>query len=352
MPTLYIDSGSFNDLQVTGSTILSGSVNVYGSLLVNSVPVLSSTNFNNFTSSYNTGSFTGSFIGSLQGIATTASFVLSSSYASTASYLNTLNQDLTFNGNLILNGTASITYLNVFYESSSIIYSSGSNQFGDATNDTQTLIGRTIVSGSFEVTGSSEAWTGPPHNYKISGQWYSQAENATTYGTVAHATGSGTTNSIYMVPWIITRTQTFTSGAIENTASNSLLNARFGLYRANPTSSLPQTLVYDSGDINLSGTSVKIVSITSPLTLTPGLYYTAFTVSGSASTATMRSLGVTAFAAVIGLTTPGGVNNGSYINATRPWAVANANMAFPSNISTLTLSYTVGSIYATWFRLR
>ena len=45
MPTLYIDSGSFNDLQVTGSTILSGSVNVYGSLLVNSVPVLSSTNF-------------------------------------------------------------------------------------------------------------------------------------------------------------------------------------------------------------------------------------------------------------------------------------------------------------------
>ena len=126
-----------------------------------------------------TGSFTGSFTGSLSGTASyalTASYLLgsvtsasyastasyalnavSSSYASTASYLNTLSQDLTFNGNLTLNGTASITYLNVYYESASIIYSSGSNIFGDATNDVQTLIGRTIVSGSLEVTGSINA---------------------------------------------------------------------------------------------------------------------------------------------------------------------------------------------------
>jgi len=90
--------------------------------------------------------------------AATASYALqalSASYSSTSSYLNTLNQDLTFNGNLTLNGTASITYLNVAYESSSIIYSSGSNQLGDATNDVQTLIGRTIISGSLEVTGSA-----------------------------------------------------------------------------------------------------------------------------------------------------------------------------------------------------
>jgi len=221
-----------------------------------------------------------------------------------------------------------------------------------ATTGSNIFNGSQVITGSLIVTGSSESWTGPPHNYKISGQWYSQAENATAYGTTAHATGSGTTNSIYMVPWIITRTQTFTSGAIENTASNSLLNARFGLYRANPTSSVPQTLIYDSGNINLTGATVKTVSFASPLTLTPGLYYTAFTLSGSSPTATMRSLGVSAFAAVIGLTTPGGASNGSYINATRTWAVANANMAFPSDASTLTLSYTVGAIYATWFRLQ
>jgi hypothetical protein len=86
---------------------------------------------------------TGGFTGSLQGTATTAS------------YLNTLNQNLTFNGNLTLNGTASISYLNVQYESASVIYSSGSNQFGDAPNDTQTLYGSVIIpTGSLTVTGS------------------------------------------------------------------------------------------------------------------------------------------------------------------------------------------------------
>ncbi len=88
----------------------------------------------------------------------TASYALnavSSSFSSTASYVNTLNQNLTLNGDLTLNGTASISYLNVVYETASVIYSSGSNQLGDATNDTQSLIGRTIISGSLEVTGSS-----------------------------------------------------------------------------------------------------------------------------------------------------------------------------------------------------
>ena len=116
----YIDADNVNTkgLSVTGSITVSGSV------------------INNLTASY-------------------ATQALSASYSQTASYLNTLNQDLTFNGNLTLNGTASIAFLNVTFESASVIYSSGSNQFGDATNDTQTLIGRTIVSGSLEVTGSA-----------------------------------------------------------------------------------------------------------------------------------------------------------------------------------------------------
>jgi len=99
--------------------------------------------------------------------AATASYftgaVTSASYAQTASYLNTLNQNLTFNGNLTLNGTASITYLNTIYETASVIYSSGSNQFGDTTSDIQTLIGTVIVSGSQQITGSldvSEGITG------------------------------------------------------------------------------------------------------------------------------------------------------------------------------------------------
>jgi hypothetical protein len=57
--------------------------------------------------------------------------------------------------NLTITNTASIKYLNVTYETASVIYSSGSNQFGDAIDDVQTLIGTTKLSGSLQVTGSS-----------------------------------------------------------------------------------------------------------------------------------------------------------------------------------------------------
>jgi len=50
--------------------------------------------------------------------------------------------------------SASFTYVQTTYETSSVIYSSGSNQFGDSITDTQSLNGQTIVSGSLGVTGS------------------------------------------------------------------------------------------------------------------------------------------------------------------------------------------------------
>lgn len=81
---------------------------------------------------------------------------VTSSYALTASYapLYLPLTGGTINGNVTVNGTASIAFLNVQYESASVIYSSGSNVFGDATNDTQTLNGTVIVSGSQQITGS------------------------------------------------------------------------------------------------------------------------------------------------------------------------------------------------------
>jgi hypothetical protein len=188
----------------TGSFVTTSSFNSFTSSIQGQVDALQ-----NATSSYVKNSQTSSMsvaTASYVQNAISASYVLnaiSSSYASTASYvqnaqtasyLNTLNQDLTFNGNLVLNGTASITFLNVTYESASVIYSSGSNQLGDAINDTQTLIGTVIVSGSQRVTGSLNA----PN---ITGSLYgtaSWAENAltTSYAPNALVTASISSNTI------------------------------------------------------------------------------------------------------------------------------------------------------------
>jgi hypothetical protein len=129
---ITVNTGSINtgSFATTGSNIFSGSQTITGSLNVS-------------------GSITGSLLG-------TSSYATSASYALTASaaplYLPLAGGTMT--GDLIINGTASIGFLNVTYESSSVIFSSGSNQFGDATNDTQTLIGTVIVSGSQQITGS------------------------------------------------------------------------------------------------------------------------------------------------------------------------------------------------------
>ncbi len=62
--------------------------------------------------------------------------------------------------NLWVKGRISAYELNVTIESASIIFTSGSNIIGDNANeDTQTLIGRTIVTGSLEVTSSIKATT-------------------------------------------------------------------------------------------------------------------------------------------------------------------------------------------------
>jgi uncharacterized coiled-coil protein SlyX len=57
-------------------------------------------------------------------------------------------------GNLNVVGSITASAIYTLIESSSIIYSSGSNILGDSTADIQTLNGKVIVSGSEEITGS------------------------------------------------------------------------------------------------------------------------------------------------------------------------------------------------------
>ena len=89
-------------------------------------------------------------------------------------------------GNLHINGTASIDYIVSSYESSSIIYSSGSTKFGDDTSDTHEFTGSVTISGSAFSTNWSGSFTGSFIGLADSASnaaravSASQADNATT----------------------------------------------------------------------------------------------------------------------------------------------------------------------------
>jgi hypothetical protein len=105
-------------------------------------------------------SYSASVAGQLQALENITSSLINvtGSYATTGSNNFIGNQSVT--GDITLTGTLSAYAVKTIFETSSVIYSSGSNQFGDASNDTQTLIGRTNISGSLSVTGSSIAFKG------------------------------------------------------------------------------------------------------------------------------------------------------------------------------------------------
>lgn len=86
---------------------------------------------------------------------------VTASYATTGSNTFTENQNFAKNisvtqsvyvgANIYVNGGIEATYIKTIYETSSVIYSSGSNQLGDELLDTQILSGSTYVEGQLYV---------------------------------------------------------------------------------------------------------------------------------------------------------------------------------------------------------
>jgi hypothetical protein len=94
-------------------------------------------------------------------------------------------------GTLEILGTASISHLITTYESSSIIYASGSTKFGDDTSDTHERTGSMTISGSLISTNISGAF---------SGSYQGDGSNLTGLVTSSHAvTASHAISSSYAV---------------------------------------------------------------------------------------------------------------------------------------------------------
>jgi len=142
-------------------------------------------------------------------------------------------------GNLHINGTASIDYLVSSYESSSIIYSSGSTKFGDTLDDTHEFTGSVTITGS----ANSEYWSG-----SFSGSFQglidsasnaeravsaSQADNASSASVAAVSTqlsvteedSSGAGHYILFSNGLTTRTEIKTNSGLGYVPSTDTLSA-------------------------------------------------------------------------------------------------------------------------------
>jgi len=134
----------------------------------------------NTTGSF-TGSFTGEFTGSLLG---TASWAYNAVTASTA-------DDFYIRGNVtgsnaLFSGTLTAQRLVVQTISSSVIYSSGSNIFGDELTDVQQFTGSVTITGSLTVNGPST----------FNGQTTANNLTGSLYGTSSWSVNALTASSV------------------------------------------------------------------------------------------------------------------------------------------------------------
>ena len=211
-----------------------------------------------------TGSVTATtgFTGSLAGTASYALYALNvnintSSLATTGS--NTFKGAQTFQDNVTIQGTASIAYLSVTYESASVIYSTGSNQFGDATNDTQTIIGTTTVSGSLSVTGSAGFTAGITGSLLGTASYASQANSASYSNTATSASyATSTTSASYALVATSATSATSASYATNSTSASYATSTTSASYSLNATTA-SYTLSATSASYALNATTASYV---------------------------------------------------------------------------------------------
>ena len=164
------ETGSFiTSAQTSSMSVLSASFAVTAAFAENVTPTdvsmfVSQSTFNAYTQSNN------SVVNAL--VSATSSYVTESETGSFArvNVSNVFTQNQTISGNLDVTGkitalSASITYLETIYQTSSVVYSSGSNILGDELSDTQTLSGSVLVQGLLRVNGVAPILVGETASY-------------------------------------------------------------------------------------------------------------------------------------------------------------------------------------------
>ena len=357
---MIIDSGVVTgSLQVSGSLTVKGNLTVDGNINGTITGSVTSASYATFAQNASTASlattnlFTASVSNNVitftEGDGTTfnltvatgsgtstvsASYAVSSSQAANATLFNSLSSSQfpqlvannTFTGNNVFANitgsnakfnTASIEYLSVIYQTSSVVYSSGSNQFGDAAGDVQTLFGTVdvktgpvLVTGSLNVSGgitgslngSNLALESVPNNRL--------ASSFITIGTNSIGLGASSTT----LTGLTSVTSTAFTGSLSGNASTVTTNANLtgNVTSVGNATTIAENVITNAMIVNNTITSNKLVSSTisgiglgsnlATLTIGTGLSGTSY--NGSTSI-TIANTGVTSIASGSGISVSG-----------------------------------------------
>ena len=214
-----------------------------------------------YTSSINTA--TSSFVRNNQ---TSSMSVNSASYAATAS----------FAGNFTVASTLTAQTLVVQTVSSSVVYSSGSNVFGNSLANTQVLTGSVIITGSASVNGSNVVLTNQTaslaslNSYTSSNDTTNTTQNSRIAGLESYTSSLNTTTSSFVrnsqtssMSVATAASASNITNAITNAADNRVLTANGG-----GTINGENTLTFDGSTLGISSTggnraTINLVSSTS-----------------------------------------------------------------------------------------
>jgi hypothetical protein len=169
-----VTTSSFNSYTASASTNVSASINaatqsLSASLTLTDNSKLNTSSFNTYTASAAT-NVSGAINSATQSLSASLTTTINGISGKTGSYATTGSN--TFVGNQIVSGnlnisgnitaiSASFQYVETIFETASTVYSSGSNQFGDASDDIQTLYGsvrviNALTASKLEVNGVTD----------------------------------------------------------------------------------------------------------------------------------------------------------------------------------------------------
>ena len=159
--------------------------------------------------------------------------------------------------------------------------------------------------------------------YRAKGSTLNQWFTSPVTGT-ALTTGAPAANTLYAIPFIVSKVMTIDQMAINVTTLGSGSTPRVGIYADNGNS-YPGALVVDAGTQSGGATGVKTYTTGLPVTLDPGLYWLAYVTNATAPT--IRTFAVASLNPVLGYSSALGTapNLG--------WSVAFTFAALPSTFT-------------------